>query len=480
MRLKKIIDALGVETNVEDAPVSFITDDSRKAAKDCVFVCIKGGRFDGHSEAARVLEKGAAAVVVQRDLGLKNQIIVEDSRKAYARICSIFFGRPEKKLKTIGVTGTNGKTTVCFAIKAALEYMGFKTCLIGTIKNVVGDKEYPSSLTTPDCFELFSLLDEAARSGCEYCVMEVSSQALAQSRAEGINFSAAVFTNLTRDHLDYHGTFENYREAKGKLFENAALSVINADDAAAEYMLSKAAGLKATFSIKNDNCDYSAKNIKTSADGVQYELVSDDNIDRVNFKVPGEFSVYNSMCAAVCLIELGMDFKTVTEALASFEGVPGRMEVVPADVPYSVIIDYAHTPDGLENVLKCVREITEGKVIVAFGCGGDRDATKRPIMGEIASRLADAVIVTSDNPRSEDPNAIIKDITAGIVKRGSKIIIDADRESAIEKALALARAGDAVVLAGKGQETCQILASGKVHMDEREIVARILSKKAVK
>jgi UDP-N-acetylmuramoyl-L-alanyl-D-glutamate--2,6-diaminopimelate ligase len=233
-----------------------------------------------------------------------------------------------------------------------------------------------------------------------------------------------------------------------------------------------------TFSVNDDTCDYSAENIRISSEGVKYELISNANISRVKFAVPGNFSVYNSMGAAVCLVEMGMDFKEVLESLKLCTGVPGRMEVVPTETDYTVIIDYAHTPDGLENVLNCVREITDGKVISVFGCGGDRDRTKRPIMGEIAARLSDITVITSDNPRSEDPQSIIEDITAGIGKSYAKVIVDSDRKGAIRKALEAAQAGDVVVLAGKGQETYQILASGKIHFDEREEVAQILSEKA--
>lgn len=478
MKLALLAAELGIHSGLEDREVSFITDNSAKVSQGCIFICIKGMRFDGHTKAAEALENGAAAVVVQHDMGLKNQIIVENTRSAYARLCAAFFGHPERKLKIIGVTGTNGKTTSCFILKSVLDSMGHKTGLLGTVKNIVGDKEYEASLTTPDCYELFSLFKEMVDCGCGYCVMEVSSQALDQRRVDGIHFDAAIFTNLTQDHLDYHGSFENYKAAKHMLFENSSLAVINVDDDSSAYMLENTQCRNVTFSLENDNCDYSAKNIRISAAGVKYELVSNANIGRVKFAVPGKFSAYNSMGAAVCLVEMGFDFRAVLDGLAVCTGVPGRMEVVPANTDYSVIIDYAHTPDGLENVLNCVREIAEGKVICVFGCGGDRDKTKRPIMGDIATRLSDIAVITSDNPRSEDPDEIIKDITAGIGKHASKVIVEPDRTKAIEKALASAKSGDIVVLAGKGQETYQILASGKIHYDEREVVAKILAEKA--
>lgn len=478
MKLDLIATELGKSISFGERDVTFITDNSAKVSEDCIFICIEGKHFDGHTKAAEALEKGAAAVVVQKDLGLERQILVKNTRSAYAYICAAFYGHPERKLKIIGVTGTNGKTTSCFILKSILDGMGHKTGLIGTVKNIVGDKEYPAALTTPDCYELFGLFDEMVKAECEYCVMEVSSQALDQHRVDGVHFEAAIFTNLTQDHLDYHGTFENYMAAKRKLFENSSLAVVNIDDESAPFMTDGLDCKKVTFSVNNDKCDYSAKNIRIASSGVKYELVSNENIGRVKFAVPGKFSVYNSMGAAVCLIAMGMDFKAVLDTLMLCTGVPGRMEVVPADVPYTILIDYAHTPDGLENVLNSVREITDGKVICLFGCGGDRDKTKRPIMGEIAVRLSDVAVITSDNPRSEDPETIIEDITAGVVKGGAKVIVDSDRRGAIKKALDVANAGDVVVLAGKGQETYQILASGKIHFDEREVIAQILSEKA--
>ncbi len=478
MKLNLIVKDLGLDKSFDDREITYITDNSAKVCDGCIFICIEGRRFDGHKKAAEALTNGAAAVVVQKDMGLENQILVENTRSAYAKICAAFYGHPEREIKIIGVTGTNGKTTSCFILKSILDKLGYKTGLLGTVKNIVGDKEYPAALTTPDCYELFGLFREMADCGCEYCVMEVSSQALDQRRVDGIRFDAAIFTNLTRDHLDYHGSFENYKAAKHMLFENSDLAILNMDDESAEEMTEGTDCRTVTFSVNNDRCDYSAKNIRNSASGVKYELVSNNNIGRVKFAVPGNFSVYNSMGAAVCLVELGMDFKAVLDAAAECTGVPGRMEVVPTDTPYTVLIDYAHTPDGLENVLSTVREITDGKVIVVFGCGGDRDKTKRPIMGEIAVKMADVAVITSDNPRSEDPESIIEDITAGIGRYGAKVIVDSDRTGAIEKALETAKEGDIVVLAGKGQETYQILASGKIHYDEREVVAKILSEKA--
>lgn len=475
MKLSALIAELNITAPIIDREVTCITDNSAKICPGCIFVCIKGARFDGHTKAAEALESGAAAVVVSHDMELENQLIVDDTRKAYTLLCSAFKSHPERNLKLIGITGTNGKTTTAFIIREALEKLGHKTGMIGTVQNNTGDRVLPASLTTPDPNELFNLFDEMVKSGCEYCVMEVSSQALHQQRVAGIHYKAAVFTNLTQDHLDYHGSFENYMAAKHILFENSDIGIFNIDDDASEYMMNNSACHNVTYSLSDNNCNYSAKDIRSKASGVKYEIVSDDNIGRISFRVPGEFSVYNSMGAAVCLIELGMDFRETTEAISCCSGIPGRMETLKLDKPYTIIIDYAHTPDGLENVLKSLKSVAEGKVIAVFGCGGDRDKTKRPIMGEIGASLSDIAIITSDNPRSEDPKAIIDDITAGVPKgHKSTVYIEIDRTQAIRKAISLASENDIILLAGKGHETYQILSTGKIHYDEREIVAEIL------
>ena len=474
MKLSQLLENIEFTGSYTDCEVSLVTDNSKKVIKNCVFVCIEGAHFDGHTVAAQALANGAAAVVCQRDTGAENQILVKNTRAAYTLLCSAFFGNPEKKLKLIGVTGTNGKTTTCFILKEILEHFGKKTGLVGTVKNMVAQREYPAALTTPDAYDLFSLFSEMAAEGCEYCVMEVSSQALDQKRVEGVRFAAAIFTNLTRDHLDYHGSLENYRAAKRVLFDNADIAVVNIDDEAAEYMLRGLTCRTATFSAKSDSCDYTAKNIRIKPDGVKYELVGNGFIGRVKFAVPGMFSVYNSMGAAVCAAELGFDLGGVLEGLSLCRGVPGRMEVVPTQTDYTVIIDYAHSPDGLESLLECVNSLSDGRVITVFGCGGDRDKTKRPLMGKIACELSDIAVITSDNPRSEKPESIIDDILAGAEGKAESVVIPSRRE-AIAAALGMARAGDVVVLAGKGHETYQILNSGKIHFDEREEVAEYFS-----
>ncbi len=476
MKISDVLRGLKVYDIYDDVQVKFITADSRKVTDGTVFVCIAGSRFDGHSVAAEMLEKGAVCVVCERDLGLKNQIIVDNTRAAMSIICANFFGNPASRLKLIGITGTNGKTTTAFLIKDMLEKMGKKTGLIGTVKNMAGDKEFPAALTTPESYELHSLFAEMVREGCEYCVMEVSSQALAQYRVEGLRFAAGVFTNLTRDHLDYHGTFENYEQAKAMLFTVSDICILNIDDERAMSMMRNSDGRMVTYSVNQNESDYTAKCIRYKNDGIEYELVTIGYVERVKVGIPGEFTVYNSMAAAVTLIELGFDFSEVLFALSLCKGVKGRIEVVPTDTPYTVIIDYAHTPDGLENIISSLRKIAKGRIITVFGCGGDRDRTKRPIMGEIAAKLSDVVVVTSDNPRTEDPEAILNDILEGIRGNKTKKIVEVNRTKAIELALNEAEENDIILLAGKGHETYQIIGTEKHHYDEREIVKELLEK----
>lgn len=477
MRLSEILKGIDVKNSYDDVEVLDVTQDSRLVKEGYLFVCIKGAAFDGHSVAAEMLEKGAAAVVVEYDMGLKNQVIVDNSRSVYSLICSNFFGRPAQKLKLIGLTGTNGKTTTTFLIKQILENSGKKVGLIGTVQNMICDKIYPAKFTTPDPYELQKLFAMMADEGCEYCVMEVSSQALAQGRVNGLRFAVAAFTNLTQDHLDYHKTWENYFESKRILFKNADIAVTNADD---EYGMKIIDGLNfdkvVTYAVNTNDATYVAKNVSFKASGVEYELVG-DTIGRCNCPIPGRFSVYNSLCAASCALSLGIPFDKVLESISKSQGVKGRIEVVPnGGRDFTIIIDYAHSPDGLENIITSLKEIAKGRVVTLFGCGGDRDKTKRPKMGRIVAELSDFCIVTSDNPRSENPSEIIKDILVGMQGITTPYEVVENRRDAIEYAIKNAQKDDIILLAGKGHETYQILPTGTIHFDEREVVADILSK----
>lgn len=471
MLLKEILDRdAGKLVELE---ITGVTSDSRKVQQGFAFVCIKGTVSDGHDYAAAAVEKGAVAVIVERDIGLDNQIIVPDTHSAYSNMCAKWFGEPARALHLIGVTGTNGKTSVTYMLKRILEAAGHKVGLIGTIQNMIGEEVIASKNTTPDAYELNSLFALMKAKGCSYAIMEVSSHALDQRRVNELCFDAAVFTNLTQDHLDYHGTMENYLAAKKRLFTMCMTAVINSDD---EYAAQITEGLDCkivTYSA-GDTSTYSAKGINYRPASVEYELVSDDGIKHIKANTGGKFTVYNSMAAVVSAVELGIDVDTAAKALSSLEGVKGRAEVVPCDKDFTVIIDYAHTPDGLKNILSTFKECPKNRLIVLFGCGGDRDRTKRPIMGSIAVRNSDFVIITSDNPRTEEPSAIIEDILEGVVGTRTPYKVVENRIEAIKYAVSIAQRDDIIVLAGKGHETYQILKDGTIHLDEREVVAEAL------
>lgn len=474
MKLSQVLNGIKVLNEYNDVDVLDVTQDSRLVKEGSLFVCIKGAAFDGHNFAKEMLDKGACAVVTQKDLGLENQVIVENTREIFSFICANFFNNPADKLKLIGLTGTNGKTTTTFLIKQILENVGKKVGLIGTVQNMIGNEAYPAKYTTPDPYELQKLFAQMVDAGCEYCVMEVSSQALAQGRVNGLRFTLGAFTNLTQDHLDYHKTWENYFNSKRLLFENCDIAVTNADD---ENGLKIIDGLNfekvVTYAINRNDATYVAKNVKFKPNGVEYEIVG-DTIGRCNCPIPGRFSVYNSLCAASCALALGISFENVLMAISKSQGVKGRIEVVPCDRDFTIIIDYAHSPDGLENIITALREIAKGRVVTLFGCGGDRDKTKRPKMGKIAAELSDYCVVTSDNPRSENPSAIIEDILVGMkgIKTPYKVV--ENRKEAIAYAINNAQKDDIILLAGKGHETYQILPTGTIHFDEREVVAEIL------
>lgn len=457
----------------EDGEIAGITCDSRRVEPGFVFVCISGTAVDGHDYAAGALEKGAAAVITERPLGLPREWTVESTRKCWAHMCACWFGHPAEKLKLIGVTGTNGKTTVTWLLKSVLEACGEKVGLVGTIQNMIGERVLPSGHTTPDSYDLQSLLALMVAEGCTYAVMEVSSHALCQERVEGCRFDAAVFTNLTQDHLDYHGTMEAYMQAKKRLFLQADCGIFNADDPWTPRLREGLSGPQYGFSA-NGAADFSATEIHRAADGVAFRLNTADGAYPVRLNIPGGFSVYNALAALSCLLVLGFDPAAVTTALAAAHGVRGRAELVPCDRGFSVVIDYAHTPDGLENICRTLKECCAGRLITVFGCGGDRDRGKRPKMGRIAAQLSDLLVVTSDNPRSEEPKAIIRDILVGVQEESTPYEVVENRPQAIRRALELAAPGDTVLLAGKGHETYQVLVHGTVHLDEREVVAEAL------
>ena len=463
------------KTGFADTIIKGFTCDSREVKDGYVFVCINGPLSDGHSYAQKAVENGAIIVVAERDLGLDNQLIIENTRLAFSQMSALWFNNPAEKLKLIGVTGTNGKTSVTYMIKKILEKNGEKVGLIGTIQNMIGDRTIEAKNTTPGVYELNSLLADMVKEGCGYAVMEVSSHALDQNRVSGLSFEAAVFTNLTQDHLDYHKTMENYLNAKKKLFSMCKTAIINTDDEYSKELMNGLECKVVTYSTGNDST-YSAKGINYRPASVEYELLSNSSLNHIKVNTGGKFSVYNSMCAVITAQESGVPVSVAAEALLELEGVKGRAEVVPNSRDFTVIIDYAHTPDGLKNILSTFKDCQKNRLIALFGCGGDRDRTKRAIMGKVAVYNSDYVIVTSDNPRSEDPSKIIEDILEGTQGTNKPVKVIENRIEAIEYAISIAQKDDIIVLAGKGHETYQILKEGTIHLDEREVVRDALAK----
>ena len=471
MKLCDLIENNAV-TAIGDTEISSVTDDTRKVTEGSLFVCVKGGSFDGHTAAKEMLEKGAAAVVCERDLGLGDrQIITENSRKLYGQICSAWFGHPERKMKMIGVTGTNGKTTITNVIKHILMKNGHKTGLVGTIQNEIGDEILHTDNTTPMAYDFMGLLAKMADAGCEYVVMEVSSFGLCQYRIGSSYFDVAVFTNLTQDHLDYHKDMEDYYQAKKMLFDICDCAVINADDDYGRRLFGEVSCKKLGFSVK-ENADFYADGIKIKSTGSSFWFCNGDKSHLIKTRMPGLFNVSNITAAIAACLEEGLSIDNIIPAIEEYNGVKGRCEVIPTGRDFTVICDYAHTPDAVENILRSVKEYTENDLICLFGCGGNRDAAKRPKMAKAAAKYADKLIVTSDNPRNEDPEAIIKDILVGLEGTDVNYDVVTDRREAIYHALKIAEKGDIIVLAGKGHEDYQILAGMEhIHFDEREVVA---------
>ena len=475
MRLGDLLEGR-FSTSFDEIEISGVTDNSAKVEKGTLFVCVKGGSFDGHTFAAEAIEKGAAAVVCERDLGLERQIIVGNSRKEYGNLCAKWFNHPERRLKLIGVTGTNGKTTMTKLIKDILTASGHRVGLIGTIQNEIGDRVVPTGNTTPPAYEFMQLLKEMSLSGCDSVVMEVSSFALSQYRIGPSKFRVAVFTNLTQDHLDYHGDMENYYLAKKKLFSLCDKAIVNIDDEYGRRLLDEINCEKYSYSIKN-TADFYADNIAVSDNSISYDFCFGGERVPVTAGMTGNFNVSNTLAAVAACRNIAIPMEKITTALADYNGVRGRCEVIPTGRDFTVICDYAHTPDALENVLSSLRETKKGRLVCLFGCGGNRDRTKRPLMAAAAAKYCDRLIVTSDNPRDEIPSEIIKDILAGL--EGTKVPYDTieDRREAIAFALKNAEKNDIIVLAGKGHEDYQEIA-GRVHLhfDEREVVAEELAK----
>jgi UDP-N-acetylmuramoyl-L-alanyl-D-glutamate--2,6-diaminopimelate ligase len=496
MKLRELLagtDLAGVEGDA-DTEITSLAYDSSEVEPGALFFCVRGQRADGHDFAPIAVERGATALVVERRLDLPvPQAIVADARAAMAPIAVRFWGDPTAALRVAGITGTNGKTTTAFLVRHVLEARGIRTGLLGTVKSIVGGVEEGVERTTPEAIDLQRTFHRMLDAGDEACAMEVSSHALAQNRTDGVRFAVAVFTNLTQDHLDYHADMEDYFGAKRRLFVPGGghrppdRALVNVDDPygarlAVELRRSGVPPL-CTFSPSGAvEADYRALDAAFDASGSRFRCVGPQGAVEVRTPLAGHFNVENALAAIAACDMLGVAVQAAAEALADSERAPGRFEPVEAGQPFAVLVDYAHTPDSLENVLGAARRLTEGRLVCVFGCGGDRDRDKRPKMGEIAARLADRCVVTSDNPRSEDPEAIIADILAGIPGYGKgdgreDIAVEPDRSGAIALALADAEPGDTIVIAGKGHEQGQEFAGGrKVPFDDRTVAWGLLAR----
>ncbi|SDT38617.1 UDP-N-acetylmuramoylalanyl-D-glutamate--2,6-diaminopimelate ligase [Paenibacillaceae bacterium GAS479] len=478
MRLEQLALQLKTARLIGDGAIEItgLERDSRAVKPGDLFLCLPGHTVDGHEFAAQAVAAGAVALVVERPLQLDvPQLVTGSSRHAMAVLADYFYNHPSRAMNVIGVTGTNGKTTTTYLIERILGDQGLKPGVIGTIEKRYAGKSFPMSGTTPEALDLQRDLADMRDAGTTHAAMEVSSHALEQGRVKGVRYRTAIFTNLTQDHLDYHGTMDVYREAKGLLFsrlgnnyggeEGSSYAVLNADDPAAARFGQLTAAEVITYGVDSP-ADVQGSNIRITAGGTFFHLSSFAGETDITLQMVGKFNVYNALAAISAGLLEGIPLEAIKASLESLPGVPGRVESVNAGQDFAVIVDYAHTPDGLENVLKAVREFAEKRVITVFGCGGDRDRTKRPIMGEIASRYSDYTIVTSDNPRTENPDTILLDIEVGLQKANvpqERYELQVDRRVAIEKAVEMASSGDVVLIAGKGHETYQII--GKVTHD---------------
>ncbi|MBF8251043.1 MAG: UDP-N-acetylmuramyl-tripeptide synthetase [Deltaproteobacteria bacterium] len=480
MKLKELLKTLKSYKiqGSEDTEIFDIQYDSRKVGKGSLFIAIKGEKADGNLFAEQAVENGAVAVVTDSPFtpAIRERVVVAvpDSREALARISAVFYGEPSGKMKLVGITGTNGKTTTSFLVESVLSEAGLNPGIVGTINYRYAGKVLPAPNTTPESLDLQRLLNDMVESGVKAAVMEVSSHALSQERVGGCLFDVAVFTNLTQDHLDYHITMERYFEAKARLFtdfiDEGKTAVINMDDPKGEDLSKRALGRVIGYGIKGRGIETNIypKDIKLGVEGIEGTLATPSGEIKIKSSLIGEFNLYNILAAAGAGVGLGLPVEVIERGITALKNVPGRLERVDAGQPFTILVDYAHTPDALERVLTTIRGLTDKRIITLFGCGGDRDRGKRPIMGRIATEYSDVVIVTSDNPRTEEPLKIIEDITSGVSGQWSGMRVIPDRREAIMEAIKEAREGDVVLLAGKGHEDYQIIGTEKIHFDDRE------------
>ncbi|OON93983.1 MAG: UDP-N-acetylmuramoyl-L-alanyl-D-glutamate--2,6-diaminopimelate ligase [Candidatus Epulonipiscioides saccharophilum] len=480
MELKKVLDGIEYELlqGEINREISDIIYDSRIKTKNGLFIAIKGFTSDGHKFIAGSISNGAKVIVVSENVEVEQNITVikvKDSRATMARIANNFYGNPSMDLSLVGVTGTNGKTSTTFLLASILEAYNKKIGVIGTIENRIGTQVLETARTTPESLDLQKLFRKMNDQNVDVAIMEVSSHALELNRVDGCDFDIGAFTNLTQDHLDFHETMDNYAHAKAKLFKMCKTSVINVDSSYSQIMLDASKNESITYGIENP-ATFFATDIEIHAQETRYKLNYKGKEIQIVVPIPGKFTVYNTMCAIICAYKLGVPLDFIADHLKGAKGIPGRVQSFQSSKGYSVLVDYAHTPDGLENVLLAIKNFAKGNIITVFGCGGDRDNKKRPIMGEIATKYSDKVYITSDNPRSEEPDQIIKQIEIGAKKHSVSYEIEPDRKTAIVKALSLAKKDDVILIAGKGHETYQHLKDGIIHFDDSEVVSEFLAK----
>lgn len=474
MTLHSLLKEIGIECNFSDCEVTSVTDRIENVHSGSVFVCIHGRNYDGHQFGEEALKKGAAAIISERPISCERCVLIRNTRVAFGFLCSAFFDHPEDKLKIIGITGTNGKTTTGYYLRHFLESAGYKCGVIGTLGCDHNANLLSTGYTTPSCDILFEALDSMVRDKCEYCIMEVSSQALAQNRVDALTFETGIVTNIGSEHLDYHGSIERYVRDKCRIVTLSKKMLLNNDDAYIDSFLSDCNSKKCLmYSAKSNYSDFMAKNIRITSSGISYILLTPKGIANVSCAAFGEFSVYNSLAAAACAVLCGVDLAKIEKSSPLLPAIKGRFQIIKSE-RCNVCIDFAHTPQALMNVLQTLRKMYTGRIITVFGCGGNRDKSKRPEMGAVASQMSDCVIITSDNPRNENEQDIINDILSGIKKRSSNIFCEKNREKAIELALNKATAGDVVLIAGKGHEEYQITGDKQIFFSDEKCVRNIL------
>lgn len=485
--LIKDVETIKIDGTME-VEISQVVDDSRKVTPNSIFVAIEGFTVDGHKYIGEAIDNGASAVVISKEISELKEMIngnevtiikVENTRIALAKISSIFYNEPSKHLELIGITGTNGKTSTTYFIESIFKEANKKVGIVGSIGNVINGELNKTKNTTPESLEVQQILNKMVEADIDICAMEVSSHALELYRTKYCQFNVGIFTNLTTDHLDYHKTIDNYLKAKLKLFyQTNKYNIINIDDKYGKKVIDetkKIETLQLTYGIGSE-ADIYASDIKYAAEGVSYTLNTPKGSININTKIPGLFTVYNTLAAASCSYIYGIGLNTIKNGLEAISGVKGRFEVVPIEKDFTVIIDFAHTPDSLEKALQTVKQFAKGRVVTLFGAGGDRDNSKRPIMGEIAARNSDFCIVTSDNPRTEDPESIVEDVLEGVKKCDCEYVSIIDRKEAIRYALENSEPEDVILLAGKGHETYTLIGGEVFPFDEKKIVLDILSK----